>query len=307
MSYCEILRSTAFRAGNCACIGLDPRLEALPQEIVKDADDTYTALMVFFGSVLREASSQGLVPAAFKPNLGYWHCLDAPRSEDYQGSRALAEVLDMLEDLFPGVPVILDSKRGDIATSSTNYAHEAFTSWGADAVTVSPYMGSDSVRPFASVGGRDRGVYILDRTSNKGAGDFQSLKVRTTDGSQSGDETQALYMSVARRIVSWDSPEDASQAVLGAVVGATSPVELSELASFYAGYRTPLLIPGVGSQGAGAADTVKLLKESGYPVELARINSSSGITMPWKDKNAPDMWLAMCLTAWADLLEGTAL
>nr|WP_041395674.1 orotidine-5'-phosphate decarboxylase [Parasphaerochaeta coccoides] len=302
MTYRDILNESARRAGNCACVGLDPRPGNLPRKIVMDAGDHHGNLVRFFSILLKEAARRNLKPAAFKPNIGYWQCLDAPRKGDYQGSRALADVLDMVEELFPGVPVILDSKRGDIASSSTNYAHEAFNSWGAHAVTVSPYMGSDSVEPFASVGGRHRGVYVLNRTSNRGAQDFQGMDVR--DRNDSGEKKEPLYMAVARRIVTWEKTYGGT---LGAVVGATSPAELGALASFYADHEIPLLIPGVGSQGAGATDTVSLLRDSGYPVELARINSSSGITMPWKDTPAPDSWEDMCMDAWSRLLEETVL
>lgn len=125
-------------------------------------------------------SLAGLVPAAFKPNLGYYQCLDHPRDEDFSGSSALADVLDMLESFFPGIPVILDSKRGDIARSSMNYAKEAFEAWQSDAVTVAPYMGSDSVEPFISFPEKG-GAYLLNRTSNPGGRDLQNLLVVKED------------------------------------------------------------------------------------------------------------------------------
>ena len=187
----------------------------------------------------------------------------------------------------PGVPVILDSKRGDIAKSSENYAEEAFGKWRADAVTVSPYMGSDSVLPFAREG---KGVYILNRTSNPGAADIQNM---LTLDAVDEKELYPFYISVAHRIAHWASDHPG----IGAVVGATSMKELGEIAEYYAGREIPMLIPGVGSQGGSASDVIASLKSAGYPLALARINSSSGLTHPWKKGAAPEDWLDRVMAA----------
>ena len=189
---------------------------------------------------------EGSVPAAFKPNIGYYSCLDRPRDGDFSGSLALADVMDLLENYFPGVPVILDSKRGDIAKSSLNYANEAFDSWNADAVTVSPYMGTDSVMPFAF---EDKGIYILDRTSNPGGADLQNQNVIDSIDEK---EIYPLYLSVAHRIAAWAKEHQG----IGAVVGATNPAELEDIAVYFSTRNIPMLIPGVGSQGGSAGSVI---------------------------------------------------
>ena len=141
MSYIDRLRESAKEAGNIVCMGLDPVLSVLPESEapVRERIGSY------FSELFRRMRLEGISPSAFKPNIGYYQSLDDPRSEDFSGSLALVDVLELLETYFPSIPVILDSKRGDIAKSSENYAREAFDCWKADAVTVSPYMGSDSV------------------------------------------------------------------------------------------------------------------------------------------------------------------
>jgi len=268
-NYCEKLRNSAVQSNSIVSMGLDPILEYLPIK----TGDTQNDLSLFFHKVFSEMLDRRVLPGAFKPNIGYYHALDRPRTGDFSGSLALADLLDTLEKLFPGIPVILDAKRGDIATSSSNYAQEAFTCWGTDAVTISPYMGTDSAAPFMEYG---KGVYILDRTSNPGAADFQDLVV-------SGDR---LFTKVAGQIIVWAAKFPGT----GAVVGATSPDELEDLAGVFAGKEIPLLIPGVGSQGGNGSETVARLINAGYDPLLARINSSSGITHPWKKSPPPAQW-----------------
>jgi orotidine-5'-phosphate decarboxylase len=268
-NYCEKLRDSASKSKSIVSMGLDPILDYLPVK----TGNTRKDLSLFFNTVFKEMLDRKVLPGAFKPNIGYYHALDRPRSGDFSGSLALADLLDTLEQLFPGIPVILDAKRGDIATSSSNYAQEAFTCWGTDAVTISPYMGTDSAAPFMEYG---KGVYILDRTSNPGAADFQDLIV-------AGDR---LFNKVAGQIIEWAAKFPGT----GAVVGATSPEELENLAGVFAGKEIPLLIPGVGSQGGNGSETVTRLMNAGYDPLLARINSSSGITHPWKKTPPPAKW-----------------
>ena len=289
MSYIDLLRKSAEETGNIVCMGLDPVMDVLPESEAGIRE----RLNGYFSEIFRRMRMEGLSPAAFKPNIGYYASLDNPREEDFQGSLALADILDMLDTYFPGIPVILDSKRGDIARSSGNYAVEAFDKWGASAVTVSPYMGHDSVFPFAY---EDKGVYILNRTSNPGAKELQNeLVVDRIDEK----ELYPLYMAVAHMIARWASEHPG----LGAVVGATSPDELSAIALFYACKDIPMLIPGVGSQGGSAEEVMKRLEEAGYDRTLARINSSSGLTHPWKKGAAPEDWLDQVMAAIHKLLE----
>ncbi len=291
MTFSEKLLASASQVGNITCMGLDPQLEVLPFQ----GENVRTILNQFFQVLFRRMALSGLIPSAFKPNIGYYQALDHPRDEDFSGSLALADVLDMVENFFPGIPIILDSKRGDIARSSLNYANEAFSVWGSDAVTVAPFMGSDSVRPFIDHSPGERGVYILNRTSNPGGKDLQNLEVRL------GDASSPLYEEVARQIISYNNESGS----VGAVVGATNMGELKNIASLFARHSVPLLIPGVGSQGGSAPSVMTALREVGYPVKLVRINSSSALTHPWKKGDAPEDWLEMCEASLRKLLKET--
>ncbi len=292
MSYIDLLRESAKEAGNIVCMGLDPVLSVLPESDASIRE----RIGSYFSEMFRRMRLEGVAPAAFKPNIGYYQSLDNPRAEDFSGSLALVDVLELLESYFPGIPVILDSKRGDIAKSSENYAKEAFDAWQADAVTVSPYMGHDSVLPFAYP---DKGVYVLNRTSNPGAVDFQDQTVLDKVDEK---DLYPLYTAVAHHITAWSSEHPG----IGAVVGATSPKELGIIASLYAGRDIPMLIPGVGSQGGSAEEVIAMMKGAGYDLLLARINSSSGLTHPWKKGAAPEDWLDQCMNAMHKLLKEAA-
>lgn len=280
MNYNDTLLDSAKKTGNITCMGLDPKLEVLPEGM---------ELVEFFELLFEKMIEKKLIPSAFKPNIGYYQSLDKPREGNFTGSKALAKVLDLLEKYFPGIPVILDSKRGDIARSSLNYEIEAFDCWKTDAVTVSPYMGTDSVSPFQVEG---KGIYVLNRTSNPGGKDLQNLIC---------DDEKPLYLNVSAKIVEWSEGNKG----LGAVVGATSMKELSDISQYYSDKEIPMLIPGVGSQGGAATDVIEVLNKTGYPLYLARINSSSGLTHPWKKGSAPENWIDMCTSSIAKLLEET--
>jgi len=272
-NFVQLLRESAVSNGSITCMGIDPVLEALPRPELSPR----RRVLLFFEQILETMARRRVYPAAFKPNIGFFHSLDRPLESRFDGTLALRDLLLMLRQIFPRTPVILDSKRGDIARSSLNYAEEAFSSWDADALTVSPYMGGDSVGPFNTLAAqRGRGVYILNRTSNPGARELQNLTL--ADG-------RPLYTHIARKIVEWS--EESGSDSIGAVVGATSLAELEELARFYASHGTPLLIPGVGGQGGSASETISVLKKADYPLELARINSSSGLTHPWLKQASP--------------------
>ena len=290
MSYADYLIQSAEYSGNVTCMGLDPVLDCLP------SDGGFRGRVNgFFEKLFRRMKLEGVSPAAFKPNIGYYVINDRPRDENFEGSMALADVLDMLSSFFPSVPVILDSKRGDIAKSSLNYAIEAFDSWQADAVTVSPYMGDDSVLPFAF---ENKGVYILNRTSNPGGKTLQNmLAIDRIEG----HEHYPFYIAVAHLIASWANEHEG----IGAVVGATNMDELKDIVRYYAGKVVPVLIPGVGSQGGSAEAVMDALRQASYDVRLARINSSSGLTHPWKKGPAPEDWLDQCMAGIKDLVSRT--
>ena len=287
MNYLELLRKSSDATGNILCMGLDPVPAALPHP----EKNISNRISDYFEELFDEMQKRGLIPAAFKPNLGYYAALDRPLDGQFEGSLALARVLKMLREAFSGIPVILDAKRGDIATSSPNYAKEAFEAWRADCVTVSPYMGTDSVMPFAFA---DKGVYVLNRTSNPGGADLQNLRM---------EDQAPLYITVARTIAAWH--QDSSG--VGAVVGATNLKELEDIARYFADQDIPMLIPGVGSQGGSAPEVMEKLRKAGYPICLARINSSSGLTHPWKKAPAPDDYLERVMANLAKLIKETSL
>lgn len=292
MSYIDILRKSAEETNNIVCMGLDSQIEALPGE-----GSARERINQFFDELFHRMRLEGVTPAAFKPNIGYYSALDNPREDDFSGSQALCDVLDMLDGFFPSIPVILDSKRGDIARSSLNYAIEAFDKWGASATTISPYMGTDSILPFAY---EDKGVYILNRTSNPGGAVLQNLHIIDPIDEK---EIYPLYISVAHLIASLAKDHPG----LGAVVGATNILELKDIARYYASKEIPMLIPGVGSQGGSAEEVMAALRGEGYDVRLARINSSSALTHPWKKAPVPENYLDLCLTNIKNLVEKCSL
>ncbi|UTC78471.1 orotidine-5'-phosphate decarboxylase [Treponema sp. OMZ 799] len=295
MNYIELLKKSAEKTNNCTCMGLDPVLEAIPNKTGNVKEN----LVSFFKELFDKMQKKNLIPAAFKPNIGYYSALDKPREKDFSGSESLAEILSLIEKHFPGIPVILDSKRGDIARSSLNYAIEAFDGWKADAVTISPYMGSDSILPFVSEKYIDKGAYILNRTSNPGAKDFQNLRM-----SPDGKENSELYIEIAKKIAFYANEFPGT----GAVVGATGMEELKLIAEIYAKAKeVPMLIPGVGSQGGDAKTVMEVLKNAGCDLTLIRINSSSGLTHPWKKTPVPENYLELCISNTEKLLSETAI
>jgi len=282
MSYIDKLIKSTEKSGSIICMGIDPVSEYLPET----DGNTEERITTFFKILFAEMVKRGVSPGAFKPNLAFFATMDRPRENSFEGSLALSKILDMLESMFPDIPVILDYKRGDIARSSENYAKEGFVTWGCDSVTVSPWMGSDSVIPFFNEAAlHNGGVYLLNRTSNPGGKEFQNT-IQMEDG-------QPLFLTVAEKIVGWAGEYPGT----GAVVGATSLDELEEITTYFRGKNIPLLIPGVGSQGGSAADVIRILKNNNYTIPLIRINASSGITHPWvkSGKSIPKNWKQLCV------------
>jgi orotidine-5'-phosphate decarboxylase len=261
------------KTGNTLCVGLDPVLKKLPPGEGKPAD----RVRRFFSDLLEAMARRGQFPAAVKPNSAYFEAL---------GLDALAAMRTMIQEYrSAGMLVILDAKRGDISTSSGAYATAAFaeTAFGADAVTVAPYMGSDSLGPFqdaAAAGGQGQGIYVLVRTSNPGARDFQELTVDLGQG-----QRMPLYKVVAEKVAGWDKGD------LGAVVGATAPRELEELVAFWCergsvhgrgpGTELPMLIPGISvggiGQGGDIGEVLRAIRGGGGDTRLHLLNSSSGV------------------------------
>ena len=273
------------KIGNSLCVGLDPVLKKLPPSDGAPSD----RIKRFYTNLLEAMAKQRLYPAAVKPNIAYFEAL---------GIEALSVLQDLIREYrSEGVLVVLDAKRGDISTSSGAYADMAFQTFASDAVTVAPYMGSDSISPFQDKA-EGRGIYVLVRTSNPGARDFQELMVDMGHGKR-----LALYRVVAEKLVEWDRGD------LGAVVGATAPGELEELVAFWRslGKEIPMLIPGISvggiGQGGDVKDVIRAIRNGGGDPNLHLFNSSSGVNyaherFPWMSPAEAS------LKAMEELLEG---
>ena len=209
----------AVSARTHVCNGLDPDPALLP-----------VADVLAFNRTIVDATRD--LVCAYKPNLGFYEALGVA------GLEALQATVRHIRSVAPGVVIVGDAKRGDIGSTARAYARAMFEVWDFDAVTVSPYLGRDSIDPFMAY--EDRGAIILCRTSNPGARDIQDLP--TGSG--------PLYLRVAELIESWNLAGN-----LGMVVGATYPEELAEVRAAHP--TLPLLIPGVGAQGADVAKAVR--------------------------------------------------
>ncbi|MEW5878894.1 MAG: orotidine-5'-phosphate decarboxylase [Pseudomonadota bacterium] len=243
MPFTDKLAARWRAADTLLCVGLDPDPARFPAQFRGRAD----AIFAFCRAIV-DATAE--FACAFKPQIAYFASC---RAEDQ-----LETLIAHIRDAHPQVAVILDAKRGDIGSTAEHYAREAFERYGADAVTLSPYMGLDSIEPYLEY--TDRGAFILCRTSNPGGGELQMLD--TAAGGK-------LYEHVARLVATrWNT-----NGQLGLVVGATYPAELARVRAI-AG-DLPLLVPGVGAQGGD----VRAAVEAGQTArgEGVLINSSRAI------------------------------
>lgn len=266
--------------GNNVCLGLDPVLERIPL-----AGAPADVVERFCLGILEACQRRGTLPAAVKPNIAYFEAL---------GTDAVARLPGIVAAWrASGVHAILDAKRGDIGRSSGAYATGAFATFGADSITVAPYMGRDSVEPFLE--DASRAAYLLLRTSNRGARDFQDLQLE--DGTP-------LYLHVATRAMEWKGAER-----LGFVVGATAPEELERIAAWFAGRGAApsFLIPGVsvpgvsGGQGGGIDEVVDRLRRGGLDPWCHVVNSSSGINFAWERDGDRARWAEAAAEALEEL------
>jgi orotidine-5'-phosphate decarboxylase len=248
MTFTEKLRNRWQQANSLLCVGLDPDPAKFPDAFAEGDD----ALFAFCRDI---ADATAQYACAFKPQIAYFAAHNG-------GEAQLQRLVAHIGATHPDVPVILDAKRGDIGTTAAQYAVEAFDRFGADAVTLNPYMGRDSAAPFLARG--DRGCVFLCHTSNPGARDFQELTV--PDGRGGGEP---LYQRIARTIASdWNTNGNCAL-----VVGATFPEELQVIRGIVG--DMPLLIPGVGAQGGDVEAVVR----NGATADGTglMINSSRGI------------------------------
>ncbi|GAB3378936.1 orotidine-5'-phosphate decarboxylase [Lysobacter fragariae] len=221
MSFMQSLRTRWEQANSLVCVGLDPEPAKFPARFANNPDAVFN-----FCRAIVDATAD--FACSFKPQIAHFAALGA---ED-----ALARLIAHIHAAHPGIPVILDSKRGDIGSTAQHYAAEAFDRYAADAVTANPYLGRDSVQPFLDRA--DRGVVILCRTSNPGAGDLQDLVVHADGG-----VGRPLYQHVAEKIArEWNGNGNCAL-----VVGATWPAQLREVRAIVG--DVPFLVPGVGAQG----------------------------------------------------------
>lgn len=283
MHYLEFLEAEARKNNSIVCFGVDPQISALPAHY---AAWGIKGFVPFFQHIVKEMLGRKIGVGMFKPNEGYYVVHDEPRGADkhHHGSNVLDEILTIIEHAFPGAITNIDVKRGDIGPSSKNYAVQIFENWGAKAMTISGYMGDDSIAPFGEYCvNDDKLVYALCRTSNAGA---ISQGKKLANG-------LTIYEDMAQNIIGWAEKYPG----MGAVVGGVSLHELKVLAETFAVTKTPILIPGAGGQGGSAAEIADVLREVGYPLYLARINSSSGITHPWAKKKlpAPENYAEVCV------------
>ena len=232
------------------CVGLDPEIERFPPHIAASASPIFQ-----FNKAIVDATAD--LVCAYKPQFAHYAA--------YEAEDQLERTIDYIHRNYPGTPVILDSKRGDVGNTAERYAIEAFERYHADAVTVSPYLGGDSLEPFLKY--EEKGVIILCRTSNPGAVDVQDLEVNG----------RRLFHIIADLAAGrWNSRGNCLL-----VVGATYPRELAEVREIVG--DMPLLVPGVGAQGGDVAQAV----QNGQTRAGAGliISSSRGILYASSDEN----------------------
>lgn len=250
MSFIDKIKERWSSHNSLLCVGLDPDINRIPGHL-KESD---YPILEFARSIVD--TTHDLV-CAYKPQIAYFSAFGAEAE--------LEMIIKYIHDSYPDIPVILDAKRGDIGSTAEMYSVEAFDRYGADAVTVNPYLGGDTLRPFLDK--KEKGVILLCRTSNPGAGDLQDIE----------SNGEKLYRIVAKRAAEeWNYNNN-----IMLVVGATYPEELKDIRLITG--NVPLLVPGIGAQGGDVEKVVK----NGITADGTGmvINSSRGIIYAGKGKN----------------------
>ena len=227
------LTAASARNDSLLCVGLDPNPAQIPDRYRQPGGDVASAIVAWNRAIIAETAD---LVCAYKPNIAFYEALGAA------GMEALRQTLAAIPS---DIPVILDAKRGDIGSTAAAYACACFDDLGVDGVTLSPYLGRDSIEPFAKY--LDKGLFVLCHTSNAGAGEFQDLEIadwRSLDR----EPNQPLYVHVARKAVTW-APN------VGLVVGATFPGAIANVRA--AAPAAWFLVPGVGTQGGDLAATLQ--------------------------------------------------
>jgi orotidine-5'-phosphate decarboxylase len=229
MNFLHALDAAWKRSESALCVGLDPDPKRLPAHLL--ANESVPQAIYKFCKTIVDATAPYV--CSFKPQIAYF--------ASQRAERELEALIAHIHTHHPGIPVILDAKRGDIGSTAEHYAQEAFERYQADAVTVSPYMGFDSIEPYLAY--KDKGVIMLCRTSNPGGSDLQALNIQ-----ESGIKVYEHVAQLANG--AWNRSGQ-----LGLVVGATFPSELARVRALAP--ELPLLIPGIGAQGGDVEQTVK--------------------------------------------------
>jgi len=246
-NFFQLLRAN-WQQGKFVCVGLDTEFGKIRPRDVRKASEGATVLA--FNRAIVDATHE--LVCAYKPNIAFYEALGP------EGWSTLHETIVHIHRIAPQVPVILDAKRADIGTTNAAYAKAAFHYLEADAITVHPYLGREALQPFLDV--KDKGIFVLCRTSNPGAGELQDQEIRAD---------RPLYQFLASSVANtWNSNGNC-----GLVVGATYPQELKLVRESVG--DMPLLIPGIGAQGGDLEASVAAGKDSRG--EGMIINSSRGI------------------------------
>lgn len=250
MNFREKLSDIVHENDSLLCVGLDIDKEKMPKFLFETSKDP----LFDFNKLIIDFTKD--IVCAYKLNMAFYEAL---------GKEGFDLLGKTLRHIPRNVVVILDGKRNDIGNTARKYAQSVFETLGADATTVNPYLGKDGITPFLEY--KNKCSFILCRTSNSSAVDFQDLTVSKTP----------LYQMVAKKIKEWDDYSNC-----GAVVGATYPEELKVIRGILGG-EMPLLIPGIGKQGGDVGKTVK--HGTNKEGEMAIINSSRGIIFAGDDEN----------------------
>lgn len=227
MNFIRQLQTAWQSSDSLLCIGLDPDLQRFPASLASGNDNIFS-----FNRAIIDATHD--LVCAYKPQIAYFSALGAERQ--------LEQTITYIKSSYPHIPVILDAKRGDIGSTATQYAREAFVRYQVDAVTVNPYMGFDSVQPFLDY--EDKGVIILCKTSNSGAAQLQELQL-------SGQDSEPVYEYIARLVAKeWNFNHNCLL-----VMGATWPQQVARVRSIVG--DMPFLVPGAGAQGGDVGSIVQ--------------------------------------------------
>ena len=256
MKFRDKLKEISLKNNSLVCVGLDSDISKLP-EFIRNGQHPQST----FNKAIIEATHD--LVCAFKPNSAFYE------ERGHAGIEALKMTCEYLREKYPEIPIIIDAKRADIGNTNLGYAKFVFDYLQADAVTLHPFLGKEALQPFLDY--KDKGIIVLCRTSNPGAGEFQDLMVNG----------KKLFQIVAENVVSkWNANGNC-----GLVVGATYPGEL-EIVRHIVGDNFPLLIPGIGTQGADVEKTVKAgVDRDGLN---AIINSSRGIIFAYSEADFAD-------------------